>query len=219
MDRPVGRTATDGVHSPRGENAGRYKPYVMGTLNKLKYKQAILYFANRIPANELGRKKLYKLLYFLDFNYFHEHGRSLTGETYRKLEMGPAPSHFHAIVREMEAEGAAKECTLPTAKGYSDRKSIEALKQYDLSVFTAKEKEALKEVVSKYGKLNGNEIGELSHNDPPWLLAKENEPLDYEDTWYRYNPVLDDVSDPITDALSKINLAQLVEDKFGKGGE
>jgi uncharacterized phage-associated protein len=191
----------------------------MGTINKLKYKQAILFFANRIPANELGRKKLYKLLYFLDFNYFHEHGQSLTGETYRKLEMGPAPCHYLAIVREMEAEGAAEECTLPTATGYSDRKSIRALKHYDLSDFTTREKEALKEVVRKYGKLDGNKLGELSHQDPPWIMAEEKGTVSYDDTWYRYNPELDDDTDPITEVLSKINLAQLVEDKFGKGEE
>ena len=51
-------------------------------LNKEKAKQVILYLANRIP--NLTVEKLYCLLYFLDFDFFERHGKSITGMTYIK---------------------------------------------------------------------------------------------------------------------------------------
>lgn len=190
----------------------------MDTLNRTKYKQAILYFASTI--SQQGRVQLYKLLYFLDFDHFHQHQQSVTGETYRRLDMGPAPSNIDAIIKEMEAEGLVKECVIPTAPaGYAPRKTLEALASFDLSAFSADEQESLRRVIRDYGSKSGIELTELSHKDPPCLLVGYREPLDYEDTWYRYNPELDDATDPITEALKEINLAQLIEDKFGNGDE
>ena len=39
----------------------------------------------------LGKIKLFKLLYLLDFEHFRQTGRSITGMEYRAWKMGPAP--------------------------------------------------------------------------------------------------------------------------------
>ena len=56
-----------------------------------KLQQTILYFLEHINNVHLGRTKLMKLLYFVDFNHFETHGKSVTGATYRKLPHGPYP--------------------------------------------------------------------------------------------------------------------------------
>jgi hypothetical protein len=43
--------------------------------------QAILYFA--LNTQHLGKTKLFKLLYLLDFDHFRHTGRSVTGMEYR----------------------------------------------------------------------------------------------------------------------------------------
>ena len=205
---------------PLGERPrATQKPYVMGTLNKLKYKQAILYFASKIPLGEQGRVQLYKLLYFLDFNHYHKHQRTVTGDCYLRLDKGPAPSHISEVIREMGAEGLIRERDVPTAPGYAPRKVLETLRECDTSVFGRDELESLEAVIRDYGSLTGAQLTELSHKDPPYLLADYREQIDPEDTWYRYNRELDDAPDPITEALKEVNLAQLVEDRFGKGDE
>src|SRR5258708_26258226 len=50
---------------------------------------AIMYFAKN--TNKCGKTKLFKLLYFLDFEHFRQAGRSVTGLSYYAWKMGPVP--------------------------------------------------------------------------------------------------------------------------------
>lgn len=50
---------------------------------------AINFFARN--TKKLGKVKLFKLLYFLDFEHFKQTGRSVTGLTYNAWPMGPVP--------------------------------------------------------------------------------------------------------------------------------
>ncbi|EQD73859.1 hypothetical protein B1A_04740, partial [mine drainage metagenome] len=50
---------------------------------------AIIFFA--IHTRFLGKTKLFKLLYFLDFEHHKETGRSVTGMDYFAWKMGPVP--------------------------------------------------------------------------------------------------------------------------------
>ena len=58
---------------------------IMAKINEKKYKNAILFFANRIRNGTLGKLKLMKLLYFLDFDFFEKYGRSVTGDEYLRF--------------------------------------------------------------------------------------------------------------------------------------
>jgi hypothetical protein len=59
---------------------------------------AINYFVRNTP--KCGKIKLFKLLYFLDFEHFKATGRSVTGLDYFAWKMGPVPV---ALFEEMEA--------------------------------------------------------------------------------------------------------------------
>jgi hypothetical protein len=56
-----------------------------------KMQQVILFFLERINNVHLGRTKLMKLLYYVDFDHYERHGRTVTGAAYRKLPHGPVP--------------------------------------------------------------------------------------------------------------------------------
>lgn len=187
----------------------------MGTINKLKYKQAILYFANLIPPVEQGKVKLYKLLYFLDFDHYHRHGESITGDTYRKLPMGPAPQHFDGVVEQMEKHGLVARGELKLREGYKPLQVIRPLKSYDISAFTDEERDSLKRAFEEYGACSGRILAALSHDDPPWMLARMGDELKYEDTWYRYDPELDDSPDLVAEALAESGILAELEKRFG----
>ena len=53
---------------------------------------AILFFAERTRA--LGKIKLFKLLYLLDFEHFRKTGHPVTGMEYRAWKMGPVPAQL-----------------------------------------------------------------------------------------------------------------------------
>jgi uncharacterized phage-associated protein len=47
------------------------------------------------------------------------------------------------------------------------------------------EKQELTNVMSKLGKLTANQLGELSHQDVPWIVTEENDIIDYDLVFYR----------------------------------
>lgn len=61
----------------------------------------IIFFANN--TRNLGKVKLYKLLYFLDFQHYRDVGRPVTGLQYYAWPKGPVPV---AIENEVRAPGA-----------------------------------------------------------------------------------------------------------------
>ncbi|MBB3103748.1 Panacea domain-containing protein [Azomonas macrocytogenes] len=62
--------------------------------------EVVKFFA--LNTKRLGKIKLCKLLYFLDFTHFKETGRSVTGMDYFAWKMGPVPV---ALYEEMESPG------------------------------------------------------------------------------------------------------------------
>ena len=45
---------------------------------------------------------MYKLLYFSDFDFYELYETKMTGETYKKLQRGPAPDNFDLAIIELE---------------------------------------------------------------------------------------------------------------------
>ena len=64
--------------------------------NKLKL--ILLYFSNN--CEYLGKIKLMKLFYFLDFMHVKKYGTPITFDNYINLEKGPIPSTIFNIVTE-----------------------------------------------------------------------------------------------------------------------
>ena len=57
-----------------------------------KLKAVIIYFAENTNPQYLGKVKLMKLLYFLDFQHVKRHGAPVLGDQYYHLPMGPVPT-------------------------------------------------------------------------------------------------------------------------------
>jgi transcriptional regulator with XRE-family HTH domain len=67
-----------------------------------KFMNVFLYMLERCAGKpNIGETVLYKLLYFSDFNYYEIYEEHLTGATYRKLQYGPVPQKFDAIIQQM----------------------------------------------------------------------------------------------------------------------
>jgi uncharacterized phage-associated protein len=137
-----------------------------------KYKNAILYFCERFGGSLRGRKKLAKLLYFADFDRFEykESMKSITGDSYSVLQMGPVPDTYKDIAQELVHEGALEILNEPTS--YDHSMEIYRLlpgAAPDMSIFDDDERFILDRVVKKYGALNGSQLAELTHAEAPLL--------------------------------------------------
>ncbi|MGB2631698.1 MAG: type II toxin-antitoxin system antitoxin SocA domain-containing protein, partial [Minisyncoccales bacterium] len=56
----------------------------------------------KLKGEVRGKKKLAKLLYFVDFGLYEKDQKSVTGDIYRALPMGPVPMQLEKIIGEME---------------------------------------------------------------------------------------------------------------------
>jgi hypothetical protein len=71
-----------------------------------KFKEVLLYILNKVGAKpNVGRTVVYKLLYFMDFDYYEQYEEQLIGARYQKNQYGPTPMEFTKIVQRMEQDG------------------------------------------------------------------------------------------------------------------
>lgn len=158
----------------------------MSTLNKEKYENAILYLCNQQRGNELrGKKKLAKLLYFLDFDRFEyeESMETVTGDTYIRMPMGPVPNAYGAIIAEMGSVLEVEQ--VPEYAGMNPTTIYRAKADADLSVFDETDLKILKRVADKYSRLHGTELENLSHQEAPWIASGHRDTIPFELAFYR----------------------------------
>lgn len=154
-----------------------------GTVNE-KLKEAALFVMNNVDDLEgLGMKKLSKLLYFADFNFYKRNQKSITGENYVRMEYGPVPGSIWDVVNRLGAEGKItarkKEINEIEKWEFTDTESCEFEK------LSESEKEELTRTISKLGDLSGSELENLSHKDTPWQVTDENDLVSYKLVFYR----------------------------------
>lgn len=158
----------------------------MFKLSEKKYQNAILFLSkNSGQGSVWGKKKMYKLLYFLDFDFFEKYERPITGDVYHKLQMGPAPYYFDAMVDELVENRQLKVGRGKSGPGYNDAYVYKALKDPDLSVFDKEEIKMLKRVLGKYGDKTGTQLETLTHKEAPFLAVKAGEEMPLELAHYR----------------------------------
>jgi len=185
--------------------------WLMPKFNKLKLEQAILYFAQKIPASFASKVKLLKLLYYLDFDHYEKYGSSVSGDTYLRFDLGPVPKHANRILKEMEESHKLRVREYRIKReGYKARECYEALVEPDLSVFSETEFEMLKSVVQRFKYWTGNQMKIATHGEAPWRLTGENREIDYRlahyrDSWGESTKELAEEEDAVLEALQRSN--------------
>ena len=154
-------------------------------LNRKKYQNAILYLCRKLGGEVRGKKKLAKLLYFADFDLYEKIQKSITGDVYRALPMGPVPVALEEITVEMAKKKMLGIKRVEEREGYNATEIYKCLIEPDLSVFDEEEKKMLDRIVVKYGHLNGKQLEELSHAEAPYVGTELRKEIPYELAFYR----------------------------------
>ena len=150
-------------------------------IDKEKYRNAILLFASNTP--NLGRVKLNKLLYFLDFDHFEKYGEPVTGDTYQNNELGPVPMHVEQVISEMESERLIEVVVEPVID-YARYRLI-PLSRYNSNAFKPSEMEMLCAIADKWAHHTAKEIVIASHGEAPWVATRNGEIIPYALAYYR----------------------------------
>jgi transcriptional regulator with XRE-family HTH domain len=171
------------------ENEGPVQPMRISVPQEKvdKFKEVLLYVLNRVGAKpNVGRTVVYKLLYFMDFDYYEQYEEQLIGARYQKNQYGPTPMEFTKIVQRMEQDGDLTE----VKNQYFERFQTKYLARRvpDLSILSGQELHVIEDVLCRLSDKNGTEISEYSHGDVPWLATENGQVIDYDLAFYRTPP-------------------------------
>ncbi len=149
------------------------------TINERVYKNAVLYFIKYCNNQYLHATKLNKLLYYLDFVYFRDHKKSVTGDIYIHQGYGPVPSRIDEILTKLKIDGIIN----TEAVDYKDSEiigfKIKNSKKLDESVFSVNQKKLLKQICDEFGDWPTEKIVAQAHLEAPWFYSKPYEIVDY----------------------------------------
>jgi uncharacterized phage-associated protein len=151
--------------------------------NEKKLKNIILYILGTYNNSKLTETKLQKLLYFCDFDHFEKYGKSITGYTYYKNHFGPTIKSLPSIMGELEKDGYI--AIIRQNNYYGTQQTNFSLMKLVDTDFDDSEKLIIDRVNNAYASLTSRQISTLSHRDPPYVVAKDRERLDYESVIYR----------------------------------
>ena len=151
-----------------------------------KFKQVLLYILAKVGGKpNVGQTVLYKLLYFIDFDYYEKYEEQLIGARYMKNTHGPTPVIFPKIIMDLEAEGSIEAIKSKFYKYDQTKYLVNPTRPIELSLLSGREITHIDWELGRLSDLTATQISALSHKDTPWLVAKEKEVLDYEHAFYR----------------------------------
>lgn len=148
---------------------------VADSVDKIKYKNLILYFAEKIGAlPNVGETVFYKLIYFAETLSLHRLKQPIIGEQFVKRQYGPVPKSFRTITNKMIADN---ELDKVIGRFYTYMQT-KYLPRVESSGLTADEKSVADDIIRLLGAKSATELSDLSHQDSPWIDAKDDEIID-----------------------------------------
>lgn len=152
--------------------------------NMEKFEQVLLYILEQVGAKpNIGKTVIYKLLYFIDFDYYEKFEKQLIGLTYFKNHYGPAPREFAMVIDKLEREGKIE--SVKSTFFNKDQKKFLPHISPDLSILNGQELDMINDVLDRYSDKFAGELSDMTHRDVPWLVSKHGEDIDYEYAFYR----------------------------------
>ena len=149
-----------------------------------KFKQVFLYILEKVGNRpNVGMTVLYKLLYFIDFDYYEKYEEQLMGLTYIKNLHGPTPKEFIKVVEQMKQDGELEEVKSKYFT-YEQKKYIPVIHP-DLSKLSGQEVELIDDVLNRLAGKPATELSDYSHKDTPYLVSEDGHDISYESVFYR----------------------------------
>jgi len=150
-----------------------------------KLKAILLYFGNNTDTKYLGKVKLMKLFYFLDFLHVKRYGSPVTYDRYVHLEHGPIPQGIKNLI-DTAADDLDNSLLTDTIT-FERPQGIDMVRMLPKRVFSNTDKNYLSEtemeilefVCAKFGNKNTKYVEDLSHQEAPWLKTQSLEDIPY----------------------------------------
>ncbi|HBP5254230.1 TPA: Panacea domain-containing protein [Pseudomonas aeruginosa] len=139
------------------------------THEREKLIQAIIFFVQN--TRNCGKVKLFKLLYFLDFEHFKDTGRSVTGLDYSAWPMGPVPVDLVAEIDLPQPDMAASMTFTqkPIRNGRQVMLDVTPNIEFSDQNFTRREMRLMHRLAEEYADALADDMVEATHlENMPW---------------------------------------------------
>lgn len=157
-------------------------------------------------THQCVKKKLYKLLYALDFEHFEKTGRSVTGYTYEAWRMGPVPVELDREIRNKDSELAANFEINEVMYGPYPGLEFKPKTPFEEKWFSRRELKLLKDIADRFVDRTTKEMEDWTHlPNMPWhrVYNEEQNPnglIPYE---YQLSGVDDETKELILEASNE----------------
>lgn len=146
----------------------------------------IYYLIKSVP--NLNNTKIVKLIYLSDYHFYKYFGNSITGIVYKYHYHGPFSKSIYDCIDELVQNNIIKKSKnisfwkLRTYYLYSILDNYEFKKN-----LTSQEMDILEYIISEYGKLDYEELKNISYKTEPMISAKRGDILNFGDIYEYVN--------------------------------
>lgn len=143
-------------------------------LSKKKIYNVILYLSNE----SILKTKLLKEMFYIDFLYYKNNCKSLTGLEYAKLPYGPVPDQFEEIINTCSKENIINYEVI--FENNYECHNIKANKKFNKNIFNKEELEIMELVKNNFKKYSSKDIVEYSHKEKAFKEPKYGDKISYD---------------------------------------
>lgn len=184
-----------------------------------KLRELFLYVVQQVGHKpNVVKTVINKLLYFIDFGYYAKHSESVTVSAYLKMPYGPVPQFMDHCIDELKRESRVEEKT----KEYGNYRQIKfhALEEAQMR-WADFAMEHINETLERLSGKTAYYLTQFSHNELPYLRAKDRDILDYNLAFYRsakQKEVLEGADSAEIQVLVRVNaVIRQFENKYDDG--
>lgn len=154
--------------------------------NQKKFKTVLAYILQQVGGKpNIGMTAIYKLLYFIDFDYYEKYEEQLMGATYIKNHYGPTPIMFTKMIKEMKKSDEIEEVRSKYYNREQKKYFLNPAYKNDITVLSSREIKHIDWELDRLSDKSVKELSDLSHEDMPWKVAKMGEVVEYNGVFYR----------------------------------
>jgi hypothetical protein len=146
-----------------------------------RFENLVLYLAERSSDDEgYGKVKLNKLLYRADFEAYRLLGSSITGEEYKRQELGPVAPHLPSLLRRFEDNGVLAVHEIPAGPYSRQVPLVQEGHAADPKTFSDQEIEIIDRALEELRTRGAKAVSDWSHEiSIGWRVKKTGSIIPY----------------------------------------
>lgn len=133
--------------------------------DRIKTEHVISFFAEHLQP---FKTKLNKLLFYADFAHYRNIGQSITGLRYNAIQFGPVPYNYDILFGTLADLDVIDIEYAMTPNGEVERILPNPRYQFNASLFSPTEMEAMEYIANKFKTTSASEIADISHKEAAW---------------------------------------------------